>query len=282
MTEKTSAPMEVEARRPHLVATQAARLYAGPTLPSLRTILSLPAFRGAQLICGRNHLEQPVTWVHIAEVMDVWRFLTGGELLLSTGLELARSTPAARAGYVQKLARAGTRALVLELVQWLTNVPEDMLEAARAENFALIVFRSEVSYRELTQAAHREILVPARPRAQESALQTVVNALVDTRRDRAFIRSELGALLALPPRPRMTLLATLEVLLEVHFNITAAARMLGIRRQTVYYRLDQLTGLLGSLEDPSRKLGFLVALALLKQQALKTEESTTAARSALR
>jgi purine catabolism regulator len=214
--------------------------------------------------------------------MDVWRFLTGGELLLSTGLELARSTPAARVSYVQKLARAGTRALALELVQWLTEVPADMLEAARAENLALIAFRTEVSYRELTQAAHREILVPARPRAPESTLQTVVNALVDTRRDRAFIRTELGALLALPPRPRMTLLATLEVLLEVHFNITAAARKLGIRRQTVYYRLEQLTGLLGSLDDPSRKLGFLVALALLRQQAQRNEEANATAHAATR
>jgi hypothetical protein len=32
----------------------------------------------------------------------------------------------------------------------------------------------------------------------------------------------------------------------------------------IYYRLDQLTGLLGSLDDPSLKLGFLVAFALLR------------------
>jgi DNA-binding PucR family transcriptional regulator len=236
-------------------------------LPSLETILNLPAFRAAELICGHSQINEPVTWVHIAEVLNVWRFLTGGELVLSTGLELLRASQGVRVGYIRRLAQAGVRALALELVQWITEVPEEIVGAARELKFPLVVFRAEVSFRELTQAAHQEILLPARHHGQESTMQTITHALIETRRDRAFVRSELGPLLALPPRPRNALLTTLEVLLDVHFNITAAARVLGIRRQTIYYRLDQLTGLLGSLDDPSRKLGFLVAFALLRREA---------------
>lgn len=233
-------------------------------LPSLAKILSLPAFCGAELICGHAQREQPVTWVHVAEVMDVWRFLSGGELLLSTGLELGRVTPAMRHAYIRGLAKAGVRALGLELVQWIAEVPQDVLDSAKEFDFPIVVFRAEVSFRELTRAAHQEILRPARSYALESTLQTILNSLIETGRDRHFLYRELGPLLALPPRPRTTLLVTLEGLIDSQFNIAATARKLGVRRQSVYYRLDQLTGLLGSLDDPSRKLGFVVAFALLR------------------
>lgn len=233
-------------------------------LPSLERVLNLPAFRAAELICGGSQIDQPVTWVHVSEIMDIWRFLSGGELLLSTGLELMRVSSTTRRAYIRGLSKAGIRALGLELVQWITEVPSELLETARELSFPIVVFRTEVSFRELTRAAHQEILRPTPSHGLETTLDTILNSLVETGRDKQFLQRELGPLLGLPPRPRTTLLITLEALLDAQFNIAAASRSLGVRRQSVYYRLDQLTGLLGSLDDPSRKLGFLVAFALLR------------------
>jgi DNA-binding PucR family transcriptional regulator len=202
---------------------------------------------------------------HAAEIMDIWRFLTGGELLLSTGLELARVTPAARHSYIRGLAKAGVRALALELVQWITEVPEDLLDSAEEFDFPIVVFRTEVSFRELTRAAHLEILRLEPTHRPESTMQMILKSLAVTGYDKAFLRGELGPLLSLPPRPRTTLLVTLETLLDAQFNMAEAARKLGVRRQSIYYRLDQLTGLLGSLEDPARRLGFVVAFSLLRR-----------------
>ncbi len=250
-------------RKPFAVEARGASRQ-GTTLPSLETVLNLPAFRSAELICGGAQIDQPVTWVHVSEIMDIWRLLSGGELLLSTGIEMVRVSPATRRAYIRGLSKAGIRALGLELVHWLTEVPSELLETARELSFPIIVFHTEVSFRELTRAAHQEILRPTPSHGLETTLDTILNSLVETGRDRQFLQRELGPLLALPPRPRTTLLITLEALIENEFNIAAAARSLGVRRQSVYYRLDQLTGLLGSLEDPSRKLGFLVAFALLR------------------
>jgi len=250
----------------------------GTALPSLETVLNLPAFRSAELICGGAQIDQPVTWVHVSEIMDIWRFLSGGELLLSTGLELMRVSSATRRAYIRGLSKAGIRALGLELVQWITEVPSELLDTARELNFPIVVFRTEVSFRELTRAAHQEILRPTPSHGLETTLDTILNSLIETGRDRQFLQRELGPLLALPPRPRTTLLITLEALLDAQFNIAAASRNLGVRRQSVYYRLDQLTGLLGSLDDPSRKLGFLVAFALLRSshpQLTVTERPTS-------
>jgi len=234
-------------------------------LPSLQTILDLPAFRSAELICGSIHLDEPATWVAIAEIMDVWRFLSGGEMLLSTGMELTRVSPPARRAYLHGLAKAGVRALGLELVQWVREVPSEILDAARILHFPIFVFREEISFSDLTRAAHQEILRPKGAHDGESTIDTLLNSLVETGRDQAFLDRQLGPILSLPQRPRATLIATLEALLDVHFNIAEAARKLGVRRQSIYYRLEQLTGLLGSLDVPSTKLGLLVAFALLRR-----------------
>ena len=234
------------------------------SLPTLRQILELPPFAGAELLAGGSRLDQPITWVHVVELMDAWRFLSGGELVLSTGLELARASPEARISYLRSLAEAGAHGLALELVQWLREVPPEILQTARLLEFPLLVFRSEVRFAELTRAAHERILRP-HSTDDEPLLESLIEALIETGRNKGFLQHQLGPLLSLPSRPRSTLLSTLEALLANQFNIAETARKLGVRRQSIYYRLEQLKGMLGDLESPERRLGLWVALELLKR-----------------
>ncbi|OFW60081.1 MAG: PucR family transcriptional regulator [Actinobacteria bacterium RBG_16_64_13] len=233
-------------------------------LPSLREILALPAFAGAELLSGESRLDEPVTWVHVSELMDAWRFLSGGEVLVSTGLELARATAPAREAYLRSLVEAGAQGLVLELVQWLLEVPGELLLTARLTEFPLVVFREEVRFADLTKAAHERILRPHVPSDREHWLDSLLAALVETGRSAGFMEGQLGPVLALPGRPRGILLATLEALLAYHFNIAETARKLGVRRQSIYYRLEQLEGMLGDLDEPYRRTSLVVALELLK------------------
>lgn len=240
------------------------------SLPTLREILSLPAFAGAELLSGQSRLDEPVTWVHVSELMDAWRFLSGGEVLVSTGLELARTTPGAREAYVRSLVEGGAQALVLELVQWFSDVPAEMLEAARLMDFPLVVFREEIRFADLTKAAHEAILKPGKHSDAGHWLDGLLDALIETGRARSLVEEVLGPVLALPGRPRGTLLATLEAWMDCQFNVAATARRLGVRRQSLYYRLEQLTGLLGDLDVPRRKTGLVIALQLLKRQDFDT------------
>ena len=106
------------------------------------------------------------------------------------------------------------------------------------------------------------------PSNEEPGLEALVSSLIETGRSAAFLEDQLGTLLALPGRPRGTLLATLEALLDSQFNIAATGRRLGVRRQSVYYRLEQLKGMLGDLDSPDRQAGLLVALELLKRNSV--------------
>lgn len=235
-------------------------------LPTLRELLTLPAFAPADVLSGQAGLDQPITWVHVSEVADAWRFLSGGELLLSTGLELARSTSDARVAYLRSLVEHGAHGLALELVQGFTEVPAELLGAARQFDFPLLVFRQEVSFAQLTRAAHGRILQPP-GRSTSPSLAPVLDALAETGRSVAFLQAQLGPLLALPARPRATLLSTLDALLHANFNIAETARALGVRRQSIYYRIEQLRGMLGDLDDPTRQLGLRLALELSRTEA---------------
>ncbi|QLG13187.1 PucR family transcriptional regulator (plasmid) [Deinococcus sp. D7000] len=230
-------------------------------LPTLAELLTLPAFAGAEVSSGHARLGQPVTWVHVSEIHDAARFLSGGELLLSTGTPLVGDGAGV---YIRSLAGGGAHGLALELVREVREVPLAALEAALEADFPLIVFRQEVSFAELTRAAHARILRPP-PAVALPSLSPVTDALNETGRAAAFVASHLGAVLALPPRPRLTLLGTLEALLACNFNVAEAARNLGVRRQTVYYRLEQLRAMLGELDDPKRQLGLLLALELSRE-----------------
>jgi hypothetical protein len=233
------------------------------TLPTLREILQLPAFTGAEILSGQLELDRPVTWVHVSELMDAARLLSGGELLLSTGLELFRSELSAQVLYLQSLVEAGASGLVLELVQWAKAIPVDLLNESIKLKFPLIVFRFEVRFAQLTRAAHQRILEPSHFQEQEPLMDCLVKALTETGRSSTFLQQQLGSLLNLPSRPRNTLLSTLKVLLLTQFNIAEAARRLGVSRQSIYYRLEQLQGLLGDLDPSERQVGLAIAIALL-------------------
>ena len=235
-------------------------------LPTLSELLTLPAFVGAEVLSGHARLAQPVTWVHVSEVLDAARFLTGGELLISTGSLLAQATPQAQTEYLRSLQEGGAHGLVLELVQGFHEVPPELLTAARFYGFPLVVFRQEVSFAALTRGAHARILQP-RGGAREPSLTPLLDALAETGRSLDFLEAQLGPLLRLPTRPRTVLIGTLDALLQTNFNMAESARRLGVRRQTMYYRIEQLRAMLGDLTEPKRQLGLHLALELSRSEA---------------
>ncbi|MEV7970084.1 PucR family transcriptional regulator ligand-binding domain-containing protein [Sphaerisporangium sp. NPDC088356] len=66
---------------------------------TLRELLSFEALRDArpEVLAGETSLDRLVRWVHSSEIYEIGSLLTGGELLLTTGLGPARRRPGHRA-----------------------------------------------------------------------------------------------------------------------------------------------------------------------------------------
>ena len=126
---------------------------------SLAAVLSSPALLHSrpQLLAG-NPATRTVRWVHSSEIYDIARLLRGGELLLTTGLGLERSSSQERRAYVRALADKEIAGLALELSPTFPEVPDDMVEEARRLDLPFVVLREVYPFVEVTEQVNSAIL----------------------------------------------------------------------------------------------------------------------------
>lgn len=91
---------------------------------------------GLVVRAGRGGLGRHVTWVHGSEVPDPTPWLSGGELLLTTGMRL--ETPERLAEYVARLAGAGAAGMGFASGVVYEGVPEAVLSTADAHEFPVL------------------------------------------------------------------------------------------------------------------------------------------------
>lgn len=104
--------------------------------PTLRQLLDDPGL-GLTLLTGEHRLDETVRWVATNEHPDPTPFLRGGELLLTTGIKLPRTTEAVRA-YTDRVAAAGAVALGLGIGLGHDHAPRRLVAAAEGSGLALV------------------------------------------------------------------------------------------------------------------------------------------------
>ncbi|MFC6151772.1 PucR family transcriptional regulator ligand-binding domain-containing protein, partial [Mumia xiangluensis] len=128
-------------------------------LPTLRAVLASEALRAAapDVLAGADRLDRQVRWVHVSEVREVTGLLTGGELLLSTGLAMRGGDDDA-AAYVGELVEAGATGLLVEVGESFPEVPPAALAVARERRFPVVALRRPSRFVEITEQVHRAIV----------------------------------------------------------------------------------------------------------------------------
>ena len=81
-----------------------------------------------RLVAGEAGLDRPVRWVHISELADPTPWLSGGELLLTTGMNL--SEPEAQRAFVERLVAHDLSGLGLGVGFAHAEAPDALREAA--------------------------------------------------------------------------------------------------------------------------------------------------------
>ncbi|MCU1668253.1 MAG: transcriptional regulator, PucR family [Blastococcus sp.] len=130
--------------------------HRGPVLIPLSQVLSLPEVAAASPAVLLGDPDRTlIRWVHSSEVFEMGPLLTGGELLLTTGLGLRGTSAAAQEQYVEALAEAGLATLALELGRTFSEVPEPLLRAAARRHLTVISLREVVPFAVIVEAFHR-------------------------------------------------------------------------------------------------------------------------------
>jgi purine catabolism regulator len=109
-----------------------------------------------RLAAGEAGLDRPVRWVHISEIEDPTPWLSGGELLLTTGMQLTE--PDRQRAYVARLAEHELSGLGLGLGFAHDSVPEALAAAAEEHGFALFEVPYEVPFIAVTEKAFSHLV----------------------------------------------------------------------------------------------------------------------------
>jgi purine catabolism regulator len=118
--------------------------------------LQLEEFRGAQVVAGAQGLSRQVGWVHVAGVPDAPNWLNGGELVLTTMINLPADADEQRQ-YVQAMADKGVAALALAIGRYVDQAPEPMRQAAEQNGFPLIEIPYQARFVDIARAANQRI-----------------------------------------------------------------------------------------------------------------------------
>ena len=100
---------------------------------------------------GEASLDAPVRWVHISELADPTPWLSGGELLLTTGMGL--DTLARQRDFITRLADHGLAGVGLGTGFTHAKVPRPMIDAAADRGLPLIEIPYELPFIALTERA---------------------------------------------------------------------------------------------------------------------------------
>ncbi|MGN6869247.1 MAG: PucR family transcriptional regulator [Solirubrobacteraceae bacterium] len=115
------------------------------------TVRDLLGDLDVQLLAGERSLHLPVRWVHISELLDPTPWLSGGELLLTTGMQL--ETPEQEREYAARLADHHLAGLGFGTGFRHAAVPGPLLEVAAEREFPGFEVPYEVPFIAVTAAA---------------------------------------------------------------------------------------------------------------------------------
>ena len=152
-------------------------------LPTLVEVLALPAFRSAavEVLAGEPE-HAAIRWVHSSEVYEMGNLLSGGELLLTTGLGLSGRSADQLTAYVDQLADAGCVALAMEIGRSFFAIPADIVAAARRRGLVLLALHQVVPFERMIEDFH-DLLVRrmSAGRVGESIWQDLLGTVVAQR-----------------------------------------------------------------------------------------------------
>jgi purine catabolism regulator len=111
---------------------------------------------GLELLAGEEAAEAPVRWVHITELPDPTPWLSGGELLLTTGIQL--DTPAKQREFVARLSGHHLAGLGFGTGFDHKSVPEPLLEEAKSLGFPVFEVPYDLPFIAITEKAFTRLV----------------------------------------------------------------------------------------------------------------------------
>jgi PucR family transcriptional regulator, purine catabolism regulatory protein len=120
------------------------------------TVRALAAEMGLDIAAGEEGADAPIRWVHITELPDPTPWLSGGELLLTTGFQL--QSGASQREFVRRLADHQLAGLGFGSGFDHPRVPPPLVEEADALAFPVFEVPYELPFIAITEKAFTRLV----------------------------------------------------------------------------------------------------------------------------
>lgn len=221
------------------------------------TVRELIAELDVRLVAGAEGLDLPVRWVHMSELLDPTPWLSGGEVLLTTGMQL--DTEESQHEYVARLADSRLAGLGFGTGFGFDTVPPALVEAAAAREFPLFEVPYELPFIAITEAAFTQLVneqyaVLRRALAAQERLERIVLS-------ERGLEALAGTLASLLGGAVLVFDARGELLVQHAFRRPVDAQVLTALATEIRDRSRRRAAhqFMPSTEDPSRSLALPVA-----------------------
>jgi purine catabolism regulator len=117
---------------------------------TIRDVLDLPGL-GLSVVAGKGGLDRAIRWAHTSELQDPTPWLSGGELLLTTGMGL-KGSPSLQRAYIRRLVDAGLAGLGFGVGFDFDEVPQAIIRAADRDGFPILEIPYPVPFLAIAEA----------------------------------------------------------------------------------------------------------------------------------
>lgn len=124
---------------------------------TIEKILERKHFVSAKVVAGQKGLKTPVKWIHVFEMIEVRGNLKGGELVLCTGFGW-KDNEKLLLDLLEQLIEKKVAGICIELKSFIKDIPKEAIDFANQNNFPIITFEEEVSFVEITQDIHADLI----------------------------------------------------------------------------------------------------------------------------
>lgn len=154
----------------------------------LESLLALDPLENVELVAGKEHLDNEVTWVNLMEILDTLDQVQPGEFLLSTGFGLC-DDPVKADNIVSGLADRRVAALGLQPGPYIEEIPPSFVAAADQHGLPLVRLPRRATFSRITRSLceslgrAQQFSEVAQGRKGRSHLENLLNDLVDPREE---------------------------------------------------------------------------------------------------
>jgi purine catabolism regulator len=137
---------------------------------TIRDLLELPGL-GLKVVAGGNGLDRPIRSAHTSELQDPTPWLSGGELLLTTGMAL-KGSAALQRSYIRRLVAADLAGLGFGVGFGFDTIPPPIARAAERDGFPVLEVPYPVPFIAIAEAVSSSL---AEDRVRDASMSVDVH-----------------------------------------------------------------------------------------------------------